>query len=338
MQLGALGRARTQAEANRLVHTRVCSHSEGSPDAHTSSSHRCSMRPVHRRAACMTWASGPYSAGDILASRSGPTLMAPIERPSRLNPIATACCASVGALGLLLGLASCGSDPATPPFVAAGDATLAARPGTVSEPLGPGRHALGLSGQRDGFIYVPGGLDPETPAPLLVLLHGATGDADNWEGAFVLADSLGVVFLAPDSRARTWDIIHFGMYGPDVAFIDSALGHTFRRVSIDPARMGLAGFSDGASYALSLGLSNGDLFTHIVAWSPGFSAPAEARGRPRVFVSHGSGDGVLAVQNSRDQIVPKLEADGYSVRYEEFVGGHEIPPTIFRQAFDWFLQ
>ena len=34
-----------------------------------------------------------------------------------------------------------------------------------------------------------------------------------------------------------------------------------------------SGFSDGASYALSLGAANGDLFTHIAAFSPGFMRP-----------------------------------------------------------------
>src|SRR3712207_7974813 len=51
-----------------------------------------------------------------------------------------------------------------------------------------------------------------------------------------------------------------------------------------------AGFSDGASYALSLGIPNGDLFTHLVAFSPGFAAPDGQRGHPRVFVGHGVDD------------------------------------------------
>jgi phospholipase/carboxylesterase len=32
----------------------------------------------------------------------------------------------------------------------------------------------------------------------------------------------------------------------------------------------LGGFSDGASYALSLDLTNGDLFASLIAFSPGF--------------------------------------------------------------------
>ena len=236
-----------------------------------------------------------------------------------------------------LTVVACETESQPTPPTSTGDATLTARPTAATDPLQPGRHELEFSGLRDGFIYVPAGLDTEQPAPLLVLLHGATGDADNWEGAFSLADSLGVVFMAPDARSQTWDLIRFGAYGPDVAFIDAALEESFRQVTVDPTRIGLAGFSDGASYALSLGLSNGDLFTHIVAWSPGFSAPAREVGLPGVFVSHGSQDGILSVQTTRDLIVPTLQQAGYSVRYEEFVGGHEIPAAISRQAFDWFL-
>ncbi len=49
------------------------------------------------------------------------------------------------------------------------------------------------------------------------------------------------------------------------------------------------GFSDGASYALSLGVPNGDLFTHIVAFSPGFmrlpdQEPAGGGRKPKVPV------------------------------------------------------
>jgi predicted esterase len=37
------------------------------------------------------------------------------------------------------------------------------------------------------------------------------------------------------------------------------------------ATLAVSGFSDGASYALSIGPANGDLFTHVMAFSPGFA-------------------------------------------------------------------
>src|SRR4051812_27856815 len=118
------------------------------------------------------------------------------------------------------------------------------------------------------------------------MLHGAGGTADQvvpiLQGA---ATQRGVIILAPDSRSRsTWDVIRDG-FGPDVVFIDRALTSVFERFVIDPQRTAIGGFSDGASYALSLGLANGDLFHDILAFSPGFEAPSEPEGRPRVFIS-----------------------------------------------------
>jgi len=91
-----------------------------------------------------------------------------------------------------------------------------------------------------------------------------------------------MLLLAIDSRQKTWDII-LGGYGSDIAFIDTALKHTFNCIAVDPTRIAIEGFSDGASYALSVGITNGDLFTHIIAFSPGFMAPADQRGKPRLF-------------------------------------------------------
>jgi phospholipase/carboxylesterase len=200
-----------------------------------------------------------------------------------------------------------------------------------------GQSALGLGGARDGLLYVPTSYDPAVPAPLFVGLHGATGEASNWTGFFDACESRGMVLLAVDSRESTWDRIR-GSFAADVSFIDSALAHTFARVAVDPDRIALAGFSDGASYSLSLGPSNGNLFAQLIAFSPGFARPTQGRvGRPRIFVSHGVRDGILPVRNSRDAIVPTFEADGYDVTYVEFDGGHEVPREIGGRALDWFL-
>lgn len=201
----------------------------------------------------------------------------------------------------------------------------------------PGLHRLRLHAGRDGLLYLPVAHAAETPAPLMVMLHGAGADAhDVLEPLQGLADALDVVLLLPESRGPTWDLLGRG-YGPDVAFIDQALDSLFARVRIDPARIAVAGFSDGASYALSLGLANGDLFTHILAFSPGFVVVDEQVGRPHVFISHGRADRVLPVDAGSRSIVPRLERAGYEVRYEEFDGGHDLLEHIAGEAVDWFV-
>ncbi|MFO7588538.1 MAG: hypothetical protein R6X22_10740 [Gemmatimonadota bacterium] len=99
--------------------------------------------------------------------------------------------------------------------------------------------------------------------------------------------------------------------------------------------MGLAGFSDGASCALSLGLSSGDLFPRFVGHSAGFLAPGEPIvGMPRIWMSHGTGDAVFPVSAGRQVELRPLN-DGYDLAFTEFDGGHAIPPAIAGAALDW---
>lgn len=89
-------------------------------------------------------------------------------------------------------------------------------------------------------------------------------------------------------------------------------------------------------HALSLGLANGDLFTHVLAFSPGFIPPAGRRGRPAVYIAHGLSDPVLPIGRTSRRIVPSLRGGGYPVDYREFDGGHSIPPEVAKQALEWF--
>jgi predicted esterase len=222
------------------------------------------------------------------------------------------------------------------------DARLHARPGRISdrtrEQAPTGRHRLDLASDRDSFFYVPPGYDSARPAPLALLLHGAGGHAHRGLDRFQdLADEHGVILLALTSEAHTWDVVAQHAYGSDVELADRALAHVFAHYAIDPAHLAIVGFSDGASYALSVGLANGDLFTHVIAFSPGFVDPLPARGQPKVFVSHGTHDDVLSIEECSRKIVPELQQVAYSVTYKEFDGGHLIPDEVARFAIEWFL-
>ena len=219
---------------------------------------------------------------------------------------------------------------------ATGEGRLVARPGQPTEAAPTGLHLLKLGADRDGLLYVPPGYRADRPAPLVLMLHGAGGNARHGLAPLQqLADAAGLLLLAPDSRQQTWDII-LGRYGPDVAFIDRTLTRTFDRYAVDPMHIAIEGFSDGASYALSVGIANGDLFTHVIAFSPGFMAPPAQQGSPRLFISHGTRDGVLPIDACSRRIVPQLERAGYDLRYREFNGGHIVPPEIVHEAIDWF--
>ena len=181
---------------------------------------------------------------------------------------------------------------------------------------------------------MPAAYRPEVPAPLVLSLHGATGSGRRGLRRLQgLADGSGLIVLAPDSRGTSWDVVRTG-FGPDVDFIDRALELVFARYAVDPSRIAAEGFSDGASYALSLGLLNGDLFTHVIAFSPGFVTEGSRRGTPRFFISHGTADRILPIDLCSRRIVRDLRGD-YDVSYTEFDGGHEVPAEIARAALEW---
>lgn len=218
-----------------------------------------------------------------------------------------------------------------------GDGRLAARPGVITRANPAGLQSLGLVPRRDTLLYVPPTYDPQCAAPLAVLLHGAGGEAQGGLSLFQpFADEWGIISLAPASRGSTWDVIRGG-WGQDVAVIDQALGQVFSRYNIDPAKIAIGGFSDGESYALSIGITNGDLLGHLIAFSPGFMAPADQRGAPRIYISHGTRDDVLPIDRCSRRLAPLLQRADYDVTYHEFDGPHVVPPDVARAAAVWFI-
>ena len=227
-------------------------------------------------------------------------------------------------------------------FLAAGAAgTLAGVASSAraqEQDIRPGEHELKLGDDRDGLLYVPKGYKPEVKAPLMVMLHGAGNTARSVAYTFPLADELGVVILAPDSRDEsTWDLLLHG-YGPDVEFIGTALRYTYSRCAIDAARRALAGHSDGASYSLSLGIGTGDTFSRVIAFSPGVMKPAEVHGKPKIFISHGLSDPIMPIDETSRRFVPRLKTLGYDVTYREYEGRHGVTPAVVREAFEWYLK
>jgi phospholipase/carboxylesterase len=223
----------------------------------------------------------------------------------------------------------------------AGDGRLASRPDPgapgpqpapgVCRPAGVVR--LRLDGTAEALLAVPPA-GPE-PRPLLVFFHGAGGAAgDALSAVQEPAASRGALVLATTSVARTWDLIAGGL-GRDVAVLDAALEEVFGALPV--GRVAFGGFSDGGSYALSLGLANGDLADAVLAFSPGFLAPPGRRGRPRVRISHGTDDRVLPVDRCGRRVSAELAAAGYDVAYDEFAGGHVIRPERVIAALDWWL-
>ena len=201
-----------------------------------------------------------------------------------------------------------------------------------------------LSG-RNGLLYIPAG--HAGPLPLLLLLHKAGGSPSEWFSGSAsyasYADSGGFIVLAPESPGLSWGAGPKN-WGYDYFPINRDLEEAFARCSIDRNRLAIGGFSDGASYALSLGLANGDVFSCVVAFSPGFIVRAQARGRignnneihiPLVYIAHGTADNVLPIASTSRIFVSQLRKNGYNVEFHEFSGGHHLSRQVSDQAMRW---
>jgi predicted esterase len=233
----------------------------------------------------------------------------------------------------------CGSSTNPSDNTGGGIARLSARPTLPTRTITPGTWQITSMNANDGFLVVPSDYAPSTPAPLILALHGAGGGP---QGPINLlqpfAEARRFLVLAVGARGLTWDAITF-KYSYDVTFIDGALKWAFDQCAVDPARVVIEGFSDGATYALGLALANGDLFSRVIAFSPGYipRSDSPAVGKPRFFDSHGRQDPVLGIDRASRRIVPTLRARGYDVTYVEFDGGHVVPQDVATQAIDWML-
>ena len=216
---------------------------------------------------------------------------------------------------------------------------LDARPTAGASGLAPGETRLANGAVAYRPVSYPSG-----PLPLVILLHGAGGYPPQFlKKMEPVADRRGVILFAPRSLGVTWDWVENSRSGedswrgPDAHRLDQALADLFSRADVDPSRIVLLGFSDGASYALSLGLSNPKLFTSVVALSPGmFAEPRRVDKAQRIYIAHGRSDHVLRFSNTL-AIVDTLGGERTNLRFRAFDGDHEIDKAALTEALDWTL-
>ena len=186
---------------------------------------------------------------------------------------------------------------------------------------------------------------PKGPVPLVVLLHGAMGYPPHFLRSMEPeADRRGFIILYPHSQGRTWDVIENSerggdpSSGPDSERLHRSLADLLSKAAIDRSHVVLLGFSDGASYALSLGLANPQLFGAVVALSPGsILAPGHIDPRQQLSIAHGRSDRILSFANTSNAIVPELRRRGASVTFRPIAGDYEVDPKVLDEALDFAL-
>jgi phospholipase/carboxylesterase len=189
------------------------------------------------------------------------------------------------------------------------------------------------SSGQEAFMYVPAGYKATVPTAFMLVFHPENTTAFAGISLFQAhADAANIVLLSVDSYGTTWDYFINENYGLDVQFTNAALQAAFKVVNVDSARVAVAGFSDGGTYALTVGRTNGDMFSHVLAFSPSVMLPYTTKGSPKFFISQGLNDTIDDPTNSGRFITSKLTAAGYMVDYVEFNGAHEIPDSVVVQG------
>ena len=157
-------------------------------------------------------------------------------------------------------------------------------------------HTMPFGGlERSYRIHKPAGL--AAAAPLVVMLHGAFGDAEQAENSYgwdALADSAKFVVAYPDGIGQTWNA--HGCCGKaerenidDVGFITTMVGEISAALPIDQSRIYAAGISNGGimSYALAC---NSCIFAAIGPDSATQLDPCPAPHPTSVIHIHGTAD------------------------------------------------
>jgi phospholipase/carboxylesterase len=224
------------------------------------------------------------------------------------------------------------------------DAELVARLAEPSQPDTGIIHDHNEPGSRGGFsLYVPEYYTPDRAWPLVMALHGGSGNGRGFLWSWLRdARSHGAILVAPTatdnpSPKNTWALMGEDTDSPNLARI---LETVRSRYTVDPERLLLTGMSDGGTFCYVSGLESTSPFTHLAPVAATFhplmaeTADAERlRGLP-VYLVHGQLDWMFPVQVAR-QTHELLSAAGADVTYRELPDlshcyPREMNPAILR--------
>jgi phospholipase/carboxylesterase len=195
-------------------------------------------------------------------------------------------------------------------------------------------------GSRGGFsLYVPEYYTPDRAWPLVMALHGGSGNGRGFLWSWLRdARSHGAILVAPTATGSTWALMGEDTDTPNLARI---LESVRARWNVDPGKMLMTGMSDGGTFCYVSGLDGASPFTHLAPVSATFhplmAEMADAdrlRGLP-IHIVHGRLDWMFPVQVAR-QTQQALSAAGAEVTYRELDDlSHTYPREMNAEMLEW---
>ena len=195
-------------------------------------------------------------------------------------------------------------------------------------------------GSRGGFsLYVPEYYTPDRAWPLVMALHGGSGNGRGFLWSWLRdARSHGAILIVPTARGNTWALMGEDIDTPNLMRI---LEQVRSRWNVDATKMLLTGMSDGGTFCYVSGLESASPFTHLAPVSATFhplmAEMADAdrlRGLP-IHLVHGKLDWMFPVQVAR-QTNQLLSAAGANVTYRELNDlSHTYPREMNAPILTW---
>ncbi len=190
-------------------------------------------------------------------------------------------------------------------------------------------------------LYVPEDYEPGHVRPLIVCLHGAFGNGEEYLWTWLrLAKSHGYMLLSPKSTEITWSMLRPEV---DISSVAGALDRVRAEYAVDPRRTFLTGLSDGGTFSYLLAFLAPQYFAGVAPVAGELSQVAQPLLRRKegrevpVFVVHGGRDHIFPIDTVRGTS-GLLKHLGYDIRFDELAAwGHAYPYRINEQLiFPWF--
>ncbi len=208
----------------------------------------------------------------------------------------------------------------------------------------------------DYIALEPDDYRPELPYPLVVMLHGYGSNMDDLAGLCPVVHSTGYRYVCPNApismqlgygvTGHAW----FSLDEGDARAVEEARTSENRiatlveevtaQYEVEPERVVLGGFSQGGMLTLQVGLTRPEVFRGLAVLSGKFPQPEEliprlqAQREQSIFVSHGTADHMIAVEEGR-QAVGLLKQAGYRPEYHEYEMGHQITADVVADLSNW---
>lgn len=218
----------------------------------------------------------------------------------------------------------------------------------TNEPAGSGdrRETMQLEGRRRSYlVHIPEAYDGRRKLPLVIVLHGGGGNcksAAKMTRFSEKADREGFIVVYPNGtglladRFLTWDAGDCCGYAKsnqvdDVAFVRALIDRLSSELSVDPTKVYVAGFSNGAMMAYQVGCQLADRVAAIAAVSGSMSGKERNPARPLpVIIFHGTGDDHVPYDGGLGKLAKwgypvNKEPVSYAVRF--WVAGDGAPDT-----------